>query len=454
VNARILVIDPDSQQRACLEGQLRARGHRVVAVADSEQAQAVLSAVRFDIVICDLELGRGAEGAALLNSCARPRSNPTLIMCSHSDKDEALAEAARMGAFDHLAKPFQASAVLMAVSRAHAHEAARRARALLDREFERCLTRIPIVAASPCMIELLEEIDRVAALEEPILLIGESGVGKESIARVIHAQSPRRHGPFVALDCCATRNQTLEALLWGGLEGQVDRAGERSRGLLCDASQGTLYLAGIPALPARLQEQLLHVLRIDEGAENQSIRQEAELPRLLVSSVVVPHASASHGEFSESLLARLGSARLLIPPLRERRDDLVLLADHFLARARRRQGQAPIHLSDEAIESLRAYAWPGNIEELRNVIAEAALFANGDHLMRNHLPERLRSAAARVDGVAHSPFSLRSARKRIESDLIRQALRETGGNRTHAARLLEISHRALLYKIKEHRIRD
>jgi len=454
VTARILIIDPDSQQRACLEGQLRARSHRVVAVADSDQARAVLSAVHFDIVICDLELGRDADGAALLSWCSGPQSNLTLIACSDSDKDEALAEATRVGAFDHLVKPFRASPVLMAVARAQAREAARGARALLGREFERCLAKIPIVAASAGMIELLEEIDRVAALDDPILLIGENGAGKESIARVIHAQSPRRNGPFVALDCFATSHPALEALLWGDLEGSVDRAGERSRGLLCDASPGTLYLAGIPALSVRLQEQLLHSLRIDGGAENPSIRQAAELPRLLVSSAVAPDASALHGEFSQPLLARLGAARLLVPPLRERRDDLVLLADHFLARARRRQGQHPTNLSDEAIDCLRAYAWPGNIEELRNVIAEAALLATGDHLMRSHLPERLRSAAAPRDGEAHSPFSLRGARKRIESDLIRRALRETGGNRTHAARLLEISHRALLYKIKEHRIRD
>lgn len=450
MTTRILIIDPDSQHRTCLEGHLRAEKHRVVAVADPAQARAVLSAVHFDIVICDLQLARDPSGAELLSWCSSSQSNLTLIVCSDSDKDEALAEAARIGAFDHLVKPFRFAPARMAVARAQAREAVRRARALRDREFERGLASIPIVAASPGMIELLEEIDRIAALEAPVLLIGENGVGKESIARVIHAQSPRRHGPFVALDCSAAHHTNLESLLWGELEGNVDRAGERSRGLLCDAAQGTLYLAGIPALPARLQGRLLHDLRADAQTPSPA----AELPRLLASSASAPEASVSHGEFSGSLLACIGASRLLVPPLRARRDDIVLLADHFLARARQRQGRGSTNLTDEAIECLRSHAWPGNIEELRNVIAEAALLVTGDRLLRSHLPERLRSGVAPRNGEPHSPLSLRAARKRIESDLIQRALRETGGNRTHAARLLEISHRALLYKIKEHRIRD
>ncbi|MDH3520960.1 MAG: sigma 54-interacting transcriptional regulator [Myxococcales bacterium] len=452
--AHILVVEPDGRLRESLELLVRSDGHEVMGAANAAEARAALEARCFDLILCDAFLPDTDGDTAFLRWCTRAVPFTTLIATAESSKDEHVQEARRAGAYDYLSKPFLAAPTLLAVRRAEEREEIRRARFLLARELQHVVEECPIVAASPAMIELLERTDHVAALHAPALLLGERGSGKDALARVIHAQSTRRGAPFVRIDCRNTPPDRLERSLFESPPSMSHGRILPARGLLREASAGTVYIAGIEAAPPRVHERLLAVLGGPPSAVQGRRDSPASTARLLASSEVDLEASASIGEFSRDLLARFAAARLSVPPLRARRHDIPLLVDHFFERACQQHAKRLRDVSDEALECLTAYPWPGNIPELRGVIERAVLLAGRERLTRSDLPEELRNASAHDVATRAPDLGMRRARKHLEADLIRRALRETAGNRTHAARLLQISHRALLYKIKEHRIRD
>jgi two-component system response regulator AtoC len=274
----------------------------------------------------------------------------------------------------------------------------------------------PIVAASAVMIELLEQIERIAGQRDPLLVCGETGSGREGIARAVHAQSAQRGGSFVVLDCA--------------------RATERDLARVADAEGGTLYLDGIAALPSPLQ------LRLHAALHDASVRAIASTLRELDDPL-------RRGTLCKELYERFAGARLRVPALRERREDLPLLVDHLAARAAADRGRAPCAVQADALAILVDYRWPGNFRELAAVLERAVDLARRDAITPRELPEDLAHPREDTD-----EFALKPARRAFEIELIRRALRATGGNRTRAARLLGISHRALLYKLKEFALGD
>jgi two-component system response regulator AtoC len=295
------------------------------------------------------------------------------------------------------------------------------------------------------MIELLEALESAAGYPASVLLRGESGTGKEALARALHAQSARRRGPFVRLCARKAAPGTLGAALFGS------RAGERpGPGALVEARGGILFLENVEALAPEHQERLLAALESEEVLPSEGGKPLRIDVRVVSATTRDLGASAAAGEFRADLRARLAGVELQVPPLRERGRDIPLLVDHFVARASRRYGKALRGLTDEALSRLVQYSWPGNVRELENVVERAVLLARRDQVCLGDLPDRLEADTDLREG----DLGLRRGRKRFEADLIRRALRRTGGNRTRAARLLEISHRALLYKIKEYGIRD
>jgi two-component system response regulator AtoC len=315
---------------------------------------------------------------------------------------------------------------------------------LLRREVEHGAGDRPIVAASAPMIDLLEALERAAGLRSCVLLCGEHGTGKEGLARAIHAQSPRRSGPFVALSCLEAEPAGVAAALLG----RAPAEGAVEPGCLRDAAGGTLFLDHVDALPADGRAVLLHFLETGEVVRSGGAKPSRVDARVIAATARDLRASVSAGLFPEALLERLAASELRVPPLRERPEDIPLLLDHFVARAGRGLGRTPPALADDALERLVGYPWPGNVRELESVVDRAVRLARGERISARQLPELLAAGDESSDG----ELGLRRARKRLEVELIRRALRRTGGNRTHAARLLEISHRALLYKLKEHGI--
>jgi two-component system response regulator AtoC len=321
----------------------------------------------------------------------------------------------------------------------------------------RTLGERAIVAASDGMIELLELLERTAAYKSTVLVTGESGTGKEVIARAIHAQSPRREMPFVAVNCGAIPENLLESELFGHAKGAFTGASRARRGLFAEADQGTLFLDEIAELPPSLQVKLLRAIQEEEirpVGESKSIKVDV---RVIAATARNLENEIAAGRFREDLFYRLNVVRLQVPPLRERRADIPLLVDHFLMGFRDELGKSARRVSDEALDLLVGYAWPGNVRELENMMERAMILSDGDAVEASALPATIHEQSHAVgsgDETESEDLCLKRGRKAFEAGMIRKALARTDGNRTHAAKLLEISHRALLYKIKDYEIRD
>ena len=448
---RILIVDDDDALRESLELVLASEGFQVVGAPDGAGALTRAEASPFDVVLCDVRMP-GMDGLELLPQLVRRMPGSTVIMMSAYGTDDLAIEAMNRGAYDYLTKPFRPSEVVLTIRKARERERLRRANQVLRREVQRATGDRPIVATSEPMIELLELMERVAAFKSTVLVLGESGTGKEVLARAIHAQSPRRNEPFVAVNCGAIPEQLLESELFGHAKGAFTGADRARRGLFVEADAGTLFLDEIGELPTALQVKLLRVLQEEEVRPLGESKARMVDVRVIAATARNLEAEIAAGRFREDLFYRLDVVRLEVPPLRERPRDVPLLADHFLAQFRDTLGKPVRTLSDDALERLVAYRWPGNVRELETVMERAVILAEGDTITLRELPHNVVSPE---DGdSAGADLSLKRARRSAELQAIRRALRATRGNRTHAARLLQISHRALLYKLKEYGVRD
>jgi two-component system response regulator AtoC len=448
---RVLIVDDDESLRESLELVLAAEGFEVVTAGDGSGALARVEASSFDVVLCDVRMP-GMDGLELLPQLVRRLPGTTVIMMSAFGTDELALEAMNRGAYDYLTKPFRPAEVVLTIRKARERERLRRANQALRREVQRATGDRPIVATSEAMIEVLELMERAAGFKSTVLVTGESGTGKEVLARAIHAQSPRRNDPFVAVNCGAIPETLLESELFGHAKGAFTGADRARRGLVVEADGGTLFLDEIGEIPTSLQVKLLRVLQEEEVRPLGETKARMVDVRVIAATARKLEAEVAAGRFREDLYYRLNVVQLEVPPLRERPRDVPLLADHFIAHFRATLGKPVRAISDEALERLVAYRWPGNVRELENVIERAVILAEGDTITLRELPQNVVVADA-VEG-ATPDLSLKRARRAAEVDAIRRALRATDGNRTHAARLLRISHRALLYKLKEFVIRS
>jgi len=448
---RVLIVDDDESLRESLELVLAAEGFEVVTAADGPAALGRLETSSFDVVLCDVRMP-GMDGIELLPQLVRRLPGTTVIMMSAYGTQELAALAMNRGAYDYLTKPFRPAEVVLTIRKARERERLRRANQALRREVQRATGERPIVATSEAMIELLELMERAAGFKSTVLVTGESGTGKEVLARAIHAQSPRRNEPFVAVNCGAIPETLLESELFGHAKGAFTGADRARRGLFVEADGGSLFLDEIGEIPTALQVKLLRVLQEEEVRPLGEAKPRTVDVRVIAATARKLEAEVAAGRFREDLFYRLNVVQLEVPPLRERPRDVPLLADHFIAHFRATLGKPVRAISDEALERLVAYRWPGNVRELENVIERAVILADGDTLTLRELPQNVVVADA-SEGTTPD-LSLKRARRAAEVDAIRRALRATDGNRTHAARLLQISHRALLYKLKEYGVRE
>jgi len=451
---RILIVDDDEGLRDSLQLVLSAEGFDVLTAASGDEALVRIDTTPADIVLCDLRMP-GIDGMELLPQLVRKLPTSTIIMMSAFGTEELAIEAMNRGAYDYLAKPFQPTEAVFTIRKAQERERLRRSNELLKRDVQRAVGDRPIVAASPVMIDLLEMMERAAGYKTTVLLTGESGTGKEVLARAVHAQSPRRGAAFVAVNCGAIPEQLLESELFGHARGAFTGADRARRGLFVEAHEGTLFLDEIAEMPTELQVKLLRVLQEEEVRPVGDSKSRTVDVRVIAATARDLESDVAAGRFREDLFYRLNVVRLEVPPLRARPKDISLLVDHYFAQYRERLGKPMSGIADDALDRLVGYRWPGNVRELQNVIERAVILADGDRITMRELPENVaRPSASEATGNVAEDFGMRRARRSMETELILRALRATGGNRTHASRLLEISHRALLYKIKEYAIRD
>ena len=449
---RILLIDADTAQHDGQLVELSKRGYEAEAASDAQQALQMIELAPPGIILCDIRVP-GTDDLDLLWQLARRLPESIILVTSASRDRERAIEAAHRGAHDYLEKPIQFDELLLKLRIAQERGRLDRENRLLSWEVARSIAERPIVAASTPMIEFLETLERVAAYKSSVLLVGEAGTGKEVLARAIHAQSARRNQSFVAVNCALKPTRRVETELFGSIQQATTGTERTRRGLFLDADQGTLFLDEVGELPDSLQARLIEVLQSEEvqSAAESNIR--SINVRVLASTARTLEEDVAMGRFRADLLDQLGAIRLDVPPLRKRPKDIPLLVDHFIEHYRHTLVRPARGIADEALERLVSYQWVGNIRELENVIERAMIVARGDRITPRDLPSDI-ITPTKIGSHANDNLSLKRGRRALEIDLIRRALRATGGNRTHAAKRLDISHRALLYKLKDYGIRD
>jgi two-component system response regulator AtoC len=451
---RVLVVDDEENIRLVLRTLLKKHGYDVEVADSGEAALSSLDSFDPDVILTDVRMPR--MGGLDLLSALKAKQHPAtvIVMSAYGNVDLAI-EAMKAGAYDYVGKPFKPDEIVLTLRKAEERESLRRENRALKEQIQKDSQFESILAKSREMLEIFRTIAKIADFKTTVLITGESGTGKELVARAIHARSSRKNAPFVAINCGAIPENLLESELFGHRKGAFTDATSDRRGLFEEASAGTLFLDEIGELPLNLQVKLLRALQED------TIRRlgDAKDIRVDVRIITATHreltADVKSGRFREDLFYRINVLSIHVPPLRNRREDIGLLVDHFVARNNMRLGTNTRGLSTEARKLLLEYAWPGNVRELENTVERAMVLAESDVLQPSDLPERIREALDPVQvQLASGELSVKKTTAAIEQILIRRALQKTKGNRTRAADLLEISHRALLYKIKDYKITD
>jgi two-component system response regulator AtoC len=361
----------------------------------------------------------------------------------------------KAGAYDYVGKPFKPDEIVLALRKAEEREALRRENRALREQVQKENQFESILAKSHEMVAIFRTIAKVSDFKTTVLITGESGTGKELVARAIHGRSTRKASPFVAINCGAIPENLLESELFGHRKGAFTDATADRRGLFEEANEGTLFLDEIGELPVNLQVKLLRVLQEESIRRLGDTRDVKVDVRIIAATHRDLQADVKAARFREDLFYRIHVLSIHVPPLRERREDIGLLVDHFITRNNARLGTAIRAVATDARKLLLEYAWPGNVRELENTIERAMVLAESDVLQAADLPDRIRDALDPVQmHLASGELSIKKTTAVIEQILIRRALQKTKGNRTRAADLLEISHRALLYKIKDYKITD
>lgn len=447
---RVLVIDDEPGFLQMLHVVLSRAGYQTTTVTSATEALALLDRSAWDLCLCDLKMP-GMDGMAFLAELKRRGIQTTVIVMSAYGSNETAIEALKAGAYDYISKPFQPDEILLTLRKAEEREQLRRENLELK---SRVTHPSPLVFKSDAMQRIVQTVSRIASYRTTVLVQGESGTGKELVARLIHQASPRAGQPFVAVNCGAIPEGLVESEFFGHVKGAFTDAHGHKRGLIESAQGGTLFLDEVGELPVPLQVKLLRFLQEGEVrrvGDTRSIRVDVRV--VAATSRDLP-AEVQAGRFREDLYYRLAVVPIRIPPLRARPEDIPILADHFLRRTRDRLGVGRVMgIGAEAMRLLMAYPWPGNVRELENVIERAVVLSEGAEIGPEVLLDAIRDrteTGTPGGAVMLQGLSIKRNRRAIERSLIQRALETTGGNRTQAARLLEISHRALLYKLKEY----
>ncbi len=448
----ILVVDDEPLQRDIMQTILEGEGYQVETAASGELAVDLMKKDRADLVLTDLKM-TGMDGiellAAILRGAVPP---PVIIVTAHGTIDSAV-EAVKNGAFDYLTKPLDKTRLLLAVRKASERVAILRENARLKEELYGRFRLEGIVARSPAMRKVIELLQKVADSSSTVMLLGESGSGKELVARAIHYNSPRKSRPFTAVNCAAIPEALFENELFGHEAGAFTGATGRRHGLVEISDGGTLFLDEIGDLPMAMQSKLLRVLQdreIRRVGGKESIRIDV---RIVTATNKDLEKEVERGNFREDLFYRLNIVSIDLPPLRERREDIVPLVEFYLQKFSAEFGRPVRTVSPEAMRLLVQHPWPGNVRQLAAVMERAVLLSDGAELTRDEIAGRLQGRRP----VDLQKFELPDDGldfEALEKELIRKALERSGGMATRAARMLHMNYKAFLYRMDKFGLKD
>jgi len=451
----ILVIDDEENMCHMLTTVLSKAGYAVDSATNGREGIDKLDQQSFAFVLCDIKMPR-MGGMDFLKAAGERLKGITVIMMSAYGSIDTAVEAMKLGAYDYISKPFKPDEVLLTLKKADERESLQRE----NRQLKEKISAIEgdyrfgkMIAQSSSMKPIFHLAKRAAQYDTTVLILGESGTGKELIARGIHFEGKRAGKNFVPVNCGGIPESLLESELFGYKKGAFTGADKDKKGLFQEADGGTIFLDEIGELPLSLQVKLLRVLQESEVRPVGGARADRVDVRVIAATAKDLAAEVELGNFREDLFYRLNVLTIELPPLSDRTEDIHMLCDHFLKRFNGRLKKAVESISPAAMSILLSHDWPGNVRELENTIERAVVLADGPILIPEYFPAAvLKKKDLSLCQSDFEGFSLKAAQKNLEKKMISRALQETGGNRTHAARLLEISHPSLLSKIKRYQI--
>ncbi len=451
IRKRILVVDDDENLRWVIKTQLEDIGYSVTTAGNGEEALAVLERELPGLVLTDLKMP-GLSGMELLDRIRAEYPEVPVIIITAFGTIQSAVQAMRSGAYDYLTKPINDEELALVVDRVLEHfrlvAEVRNLRASLDSKygFEN------IIGHSGVLLSLLDTAARAATSESTILIHGETGTGKELLARAIHFNSRRRDKPFITINCGAIPRDLLESELFGHVKGSFTGAMTHKVGKVEMADRGTLFLDEIGEMPGELQVKLLRLLQQGELEKVGATAPVKVNVRFVAATHRNLHAMVEDSTFREDLYYRLAVIPLQLPPLRDRVDDIPELVEHFFLKAREEQGRPDLVLSPALLSRFQDYRWPGNIRELENVLERIVVLARGDEIVLSDLPDFLRRERPAIDMVQLELPARGISLEGIEKELLVRALEKFNGNQTHAARYLDISRKALRYRMEKYGI--
>ena len=451
---RILVIDDEINMRHMLKVMLEKEDYSVSCAEDGVTALAQMEQAAFDYILCDIRMPN-MDGMAFLTKAREKYPEKTYIMMSAYGTVDTALEAIKRGAYDYISKPFKTDEVLLTLKKAEERERLKTENVHLRQKMEKIQNKYSfdsIVAKSEAMAKVFDLVGKVAEHKTTVLITGESGTGKELIARSIHANGKRKDAPMVSINCGGIPENLLESELFGYKKGAFTDATRDKPGRFDEAHKGTLFLDEIGELPFPLQVKLLRVLQEEEitplggsGARKVDVRIIAATSKDLAQEV-------KRGNFREELYYRINVWRIHLPPLRERKGDLSLLTGYFVDQFNKKLGKSVDGLSSHAMGVIMDYHWPGNVRQLENTMERAVLLAGGRWITPEDLPSNLTKNRKSFEADGSEELSIKLATRRLQRDYITKALKRTGGNKTQAAKLLDISRPMLISKVKEYGI--
>ncbi|MBK9034057.1 MAG: sigma-54-dependent Fis family transcriptional regulator [Myxococcales bacterium] len=448
MSGSILIVDNDVDGVAMLRGALRSRGYEVEAVDSGAAALDWLALRPVDLVLAHLRMP-GMSGVELCSALRDAHPDLLTIVVSGDGTLGGAIGAIRAGAYDYIAKPIDLEALGIALERAIAHVSLRRELLRLRGEVAAARPIASIVGNSPALRKVVELVHKVADSDATVLIVGETGTGKELFARAIHDGSPRRELPFAAINCAAVPAALLESELFGHVKGSFTDARRSRPGLFVEAGGGTVFLDEIGEMPLEMQVKLLRVL---QERRVRPIGGEGEVPfeaRVIAATNRDLEADVAEKRFREDLYYRVNVVQIPLPPLRARPGDLLMLAHHFIQKIATRTGKAVVGVSPEAAQVLVDYDWPGNVRELENCLERAIALTCSNQIAVDDLPEKVRRHQRAILATATGMPSELISLAEVERRYVRQVLNAAGGNKSVAARILGIDRRSLYRRLED-----
>ena len=451
----VLVVDDEVNMRHMLAALLAKHGYAVEQANDAAAALDMLAGKDFDYVLSDVRMP-GMDGLELLKRVVEGGSTATVIMMSAYGTAELAIEAMKQGAYDYISKPFKLDEVLLVLRKAQERERLRRENRRLKEELQALDTEgafTGMIGVSAAMRGVFQLAAKVARFDATVLITGESGTGKELVARGIHRLGKGGDAPFIAVNCGGVPADLLESEFFGYVRGAFTGAEREKKGLFESADGGTLFLDEIGEMPLDLQVKLLRVLQEGEVRRVGAVQAHRVDVRVLTATNRNLQKLVHQGLFREDLFYRLNVFNIHIPPLREHPEDIQPLCVHFLARLGEKMGKRDVRLAPGAQTRLLTHDWPGNVRELKSALERALILTDGHTILPEQLPEQLgaQNQQRRLEDF-FGTFSIKRAKKIMEERLIARAMEHCGGNKSRAAKILEISYPALLSKLKEHEV--